>query len=114
MESFFKRYGTKTVFIGRFIALLPALVPNALAGMAKMRWRVFLFYNFTGSAVYATLYILLGYFLGKRWEFLQAWLGPTAIYLILQGIVLIVLAVIFRHFLYNLWVRLFFAKRKRK
>ncbi len=114
MEHFFKRYGAKTVFIARFIALLPALVPNVLAGMAKMRWRVFLFYNLTGSAVYATLYILLGYFLGKRWAFLRAWLGPTAIYLILQGIVVIILAVIFRGFLYNLWVGLFFAKRKRK
>jgi len=114
MELFFKRYGAKTVFIARFIALLPALIPNVLAGMAKMRWRVFLFYNLTGSAIYVTLYILLGYLLGRQWEFLQTWLGPTAIYLILQGIVLIILIVIFRHFLYNLWVRLFFAKRKRK
>ena len=114
MEHFFKRYGAKTVFIARFIALLPALIPNVLAGMAEMRWRLFLFYNFMGSAVYTTLYILLGYFLGKRWNFLEAWLGPTAIYLILQGILLTVLAVVFRHFLYNLWARFFSAKRKRK
>src|ERR1700679_296951 len=59
MNHFFKRYGAKTVFIARFIAFLPALIPNVLAGMAKMRWRVFLFYNFTGSVVYAALYILL-------------------------------------------------------
>jgi membrane protein DedA with SNARE-associated domain len=111
MEHYFKRYGAKTVFIARFIALLPPLVPNVLAGMAKMRWRVFLFYNFTGSAVYATVYILLGYFFGKYWEFLETWLGPTAIYLILQGIVLIVLAVMFRRFLYNLWLRIFFGKQ---
>ena len=113
MERYFKRYGAKTVFIARFIALLPALVPNVLAGMTKMRWRVFLFYNLTGSAVYSTLYVLLGYFFGKRWVLLEEWLGPTAIYLILQGILLMVLAVIFRRFIYHLCARLFFAKRKR-
>jgi membrane-associated protein len=107
MERFFKRYGAKTVFIARFIALLPALIPNVLAGMAKMRWRIFLFYNLTGSVVYASLYILLGYLLGQHWKFLQAWLGPTAIYLMVQGIVVIVLAVIFRRFLYRLLARIF-------
>jgi membrane protein DedA with SNARE-associated domain len=114
MEHFFKRYGAKTVFIARFIAMLPALIPNVLAGMAEMRWGVFLFYNLTGSAVYSALYILLGYLLGQHWNFLEAWLGPTAIYLIIQGIVLIILGVIFRRFICDLWVRIFCAKRKRK
>jgi membrane protein DedA with SNARE-associated domain len=107
MEHFFKIYGAKTIFIARFIALLPALIPNVLAGMAKMRWRVFLFYNLTGSVVYITLYILLGYLLGQHWSFLRSWLGPTAIYLILQGIVLVILIVLFRRFLYRLLVRIF-------
>ena len=112
MGNYFKRYGAKTVFLARFIALLPPLIPNVLAGVANMRWRVFLFYNFTGSVVYATLYILLGYYFGKQWEALEAWLGPTAIYLILQGIVLIVLAVVFRGFIYRFWARFFPGKRK--
>ena len=112
MDHFFKRYGAKTIFIARFIALLPPLVPNVLAGMAKMQWRVFLFYNLTGSAVYVTLYLLLGYFFGKYWTFLENWLGPTAIYLILQGILLLVFVVIFWRFFYNLWARFLFGKRK--
>ena len=114
MKRFFKRYGPKTIFIARFIALLPPLVPNVLAGVAKMRWRTFLFYNLTGSAVYATLYILLGYYFGKQWVFLEAWLGPTAIYLILQVIVLIVLVVIIRRFIYRLWVKIFLKKQNEK
>ncbi len=107
MDRFFKRYGAKTVFIARFVALLPPLIPNVLAGMAKMRWRIFLFYNLAGSAVYAALYILLGYLLGQHWAFLRSWLGPTAIYVILQGLVLVVLLVIFRRFLYRLLARIF-------
>ena len=96
-EHFFERHGAKTVFIARFIFLFPPVVVNLLAGMSKMSWRTFLFYNLTGSAAYATTYTLLGYFFGKKWKLLEAWLGPVPLYVILAGIALIVVGVIFRH-----------------
>ena len=52
-EQFFKRHGAKTVFIARFIFLFPPVVVNLLAGLSKMSWRTFLFYNLTGSAAYS-------------------------------------------------------------
>jgi len=113
-ERFFKRHGAKAVFIARFIALFPPVVANLLAGMSKIPWHIFLFFNLTGSAVYATSYILLGYFFGKKWKLLQAWLGPTVLYLILTGIVLIVLGVMFRHPLTRFSGRIFSKKHKRK
>jgi membrane protein DedA with SNARE-associated domain len=106
-ERFFKSHGAKAVFIARFIALFPPVAANVLAGMSKMRWRVFLFYNLTGSVAYTTSYILIGYFFGKQWKLLKAWLGPTALYLILAGIALIVLGVVFRRSLSKLLARLF-------
>ncbi len=112
MKHFFKRSGAKAVFIARFIPLLPSLIPNLLAGMAKMRWGIFLFYNFTGSVVYVVGFILLGYFLGKQWKLLEAWLGPGTIYLILGGIVLAALLEISRRFFYNRSGRFFSWKRK--
>ncbi len=96
-EQFFKRHGAKAVFIARFIALFPPVAANLMAGMAKMPWRVFLFFNLTGSAAYAVSYILIGYFFGKKWKQLEAWLGPTTLYLILAWIALAVLGVVFRH-----------------
>jgi hypothetical protein len=36
-------------------------------------------------------------FFGEEWKFVEAWLGPTWLYLILSGITVIVLGVIFRH-----------------
>jgi membrane protein DedA with SNARE-associated domain len=111
---FFKRHGAKAVFIARFIPLFPPVAANLLAGMAKMPWRIFYFYNLMGSAVYAISYTLIGYFFGKKWKLLQAWLGPTALYLILAGITLITLGVIFRPYLSELLARLFPKKRKRK
>jgi membrane protein DedA with SNARE-associated domain len=113
-ERFFKRHGAKAVFIARFIPLFPPVAANLLAGMAKMPWRIFYFYNLMGSAVYAISYTLIGYFFGKKWKLLQAWLGPTALYLILAGITLIALGVIFRPYLSELLARLFPKKRKRK
>ena len=113
-ERLFKRHGDKTVFIARFIFLFPPVVVNLLAGMSKMPWRVFLFYNFTGSAAYATTYTLIGYFFGKKWKLIEAWLGPTALYLILAGIALIVLGVIFRKSFSEFLPRLFSKNRKRK
>jgi membrane protein DedA with SNARE-associated domain len=112
-ERLFKRYGAKVVFITRFIALFPPVVANLLAGTTTMPWKVFLFYNLTGSAAYAVTYILIGFFLGKKWKLLEAWLGPTASYLILAGIGLIVLGVLFRHFLSMFFSYLFSNKGKK-
>jgi membrane protein DedA with SNARE-associated domain len=113
-ERFFKRHGAKTVFIARFIFLFPPVMANLLAGMSKMQWRTFLFYNLTGSAAYSTTYILIGYFFGKKWKLLEAWLGPTALYLILTLLVIVVLGVIFRHSLSGFLARLFPKNRQQK
>jgi len=113
-ERFFKRHGAKTVFIARFVFLFPPVAANLLAGMSKMQWRTFLFYNLTGSAAYTTTYILIGYFFGKKWKLLEARLGPTALYLILAGLVVVVFAVIFRHSVSGYWTRLFPKKQQQK
>jgi membrane protein DedA with SNARE-associated domain len=111
-EQFFKRHGAKTVFIARFIFLFPPVVANLLAGMSKMSWRTFLFYNLIGSAAYSITYILLGYFFGKQWKRLEAWLGPTTLYLIFAAIILILLGVLFRNALSSFWVRRFSKTRR--
>jgi membrane-associated protein len=113
-ERVFKRHGVKTVFIARFIALFPPVAANLLAGIAKIPWRIFLFYNLTGSAAYATGYILIGYFLGNKWKRLEAWLSPAALYLVLAGIALIVLGVIFRRSLSGFRARFALQQRKRE
>ena len=86
--------------------MFPPVAANLLAGIAKMPWRIYLFYNLTGSAAYTTSYILIGYFFGKKWKQIEAWFGPTALYLILVSIVLIVLGVLLRHSLSKFTVRL--------
>ncbi len=48
-ESFLRRRGGPAVFLGRFTALLRALVPSA-AGMAGLPFRTFLLWNAVGGA----------------------------------------------------------------
>lgn len=63
-EKFFAKYGDKTVFFGRFVAILRAWAAF-LAGVNQMRWRTFLIYNAAGGILWATIFGLLGYYAGR-------------------------------------------------
>jgi membrane protein DedA with SNARE-associated domain len=64
-RDFFRRYGAKTVFIGRFIALLRTWAA-VLAGVGSMRYGVFMFYNALGGTTWALLFGTLGYLFGRN------------------------------------------------
>lgn len=66
-ERFFAEHGDKTVFLGRFIAVLRAWAAF-LAGVNQMHWRTFLVYNAAGAILWATIYGLLGYFAGRIFQ----------------------------------------------
>jgi len=63
-ERFFARHGNKTVFFGRFISVLRAWAAF-LAGVNSMPWRTFLIYNAAGGIIWATIYGLIGFYLGR-------------------------------------------------
>ena len=63
-ERFFTKHGNKTVFFGRFIAILRAWAAF-LAGVNRMRWSTFLVYNAAGGIVWATIFGCLGFFAGR-------------------------------------------------
>jgi membrane protein DedA with SNARE-associated domain len=109
-ERFFKRHGDKTVFLARFIPVIPSAVATLLEGTTTLSWPNYLWLNLAGSAAYTTVYIMLGYFLGKKWQLLQAWLGPTALYATMAAIALIFLGIVFRKALLR-YVARFSSKR---
>jgi membrane protein DedA with SNARE-associated domain len=63
-EQFFVKHGDKTVFFGRFVAVLRAWAAF-LAGVNKMRWWKFLLYNAAGGITWATLMGTLAYVAGR-------------------------------------------------
>jgi membrane protein DedA with SNARE-associated domain len=65
-EPFFQRHGAKAVFLGRWVAGL-RIAAAWLAGINRMDWKRFMFWNGLGGIAWATSVGLLAY-----------WLGPTA------------------------------------
>jgi membrane protein DedA with SNARE-associated domain len=62
--KFFEKHGDKTVFFGRFVAVLRAW-SAFLAGINHMQWRKFLIYNAAGGILWAIVYGTLGYVAGR-------------------------------------------------
>ena len=62
-ERFFAKHGGKTVFIGRFVAVL-RVTSAWIAGLSHMHWWRFLAWNAAGGIVWATLVALVSYYLG--------------------------------------------------
>jgi membrane protein DedA with SNARE-associated domain len=74
-EKFFEKYGVWAIFWGRFIFASLAAPINLLAGISKMRFAKFLVADIFGQAVWATIYLTLGYFLGPK---VAGWLEGLA------------------------------------
>ncbi|HLG86360.1 MAG TPA: DedA family protein [Alphaproteobacteria bacterium] len=64
-QYLFLRYGAEVVFFGRFVVLLRTFAAF-LAGANCMRWRRFLVFNIAGGVMWAAIYGLGGYYLGKE------------------------------------------------
>lgn len=91
-EKFFARHGGKSVFIGRFIPGVKAVVPG-VAGIYAMDYRFFSLINVTSAFVWAAAHLLPG-------MLLSAWLesmGLSLEWIFLVGALLLVVLFIFVH-----------------
>jgi membrane-associated protein len=91
-EPFFARHGPKAVFLGRWITGL-RITSAWLAGVNRMAWPTFLFWNALGGIAWATSVALLAYFLGRGAERIVhlAGLGGAAAVVIAAAIAWLVL-----------------------
>jgi undecaprenyl-diphosphatase len=87
-RRFFERHGPRTVFIGRFIALLRTWAA-VLAGTARMPYGTFMLYNALGAVCWATLFGTLGYVFGRNLPQLEHYIGQAS----LAGVLLVALVV---------------------
>jgi membrane protein DedA with SNARE-associated domain len=84
VDAALHKHGGKAVFVGRFTALLRALMPS-MAGMSGMRYRTFLLWNASGGIIWGGGCVILG------WAFASA-LNTVSTYLTWVPIVVIVVA----------------------
>ncbi|MFZ0769188.1 MAG: DedA family protein [Acidimicrobiales bacterium] len=84
-----RRRGSIYVFVGRFTALLRAIMPG-LAGMSPMSYRRFLVANASGALVWGVSYTLLGYFAGSALDSIErysGWAGAAVLILVVAFVV---------------------------
>src|SRR3989442_3655254 len=87
-RGFFERHGPKTVFIGRFIALLRTWVA-VLAGTARMPYGSFMLYNALGGVCWSVIFGTLGFVFGRNLPRLEHYIGQAS----LAGALLVALVV---------------------
>lgn len=93
IHAFFDRHGAKTVFIGRFVALLRTWAAF-FAGVACMPYGLFMAYNAVGGVAWAMLFGAVGYLFGHNLPRLERYIGQASLAAVLL-VVVVVLAVIF-------------------
>lgn len=97
-EKYFKKHGGKTIFIARFTSFLRALAALT-AGICRMDYKQFFWYDLAGAAIWTVVISLLGYFLGGNWPYLSKIIDRigTGIFIVL--VVVIVAGILVRRFL---------------
>ncbi len=66
-EAYYTKQGAFALIMGRFVPIVRTFAP-IFAGVVKMDFKRFAFYNITGGILWACSLTLLGYFLGLRFH----------------------------------------------
>ncbi len=66
-EAYYNKQGAFALIMGRFVPIVRTFAP-IFAGVVKLDFKRFAFFNIIGAILWITSLTLLGYFLGRRFE----------------------------------------------
>jgi len=87
-ESYFERYGPRTIVIARFVPIVRTFAP-VMAGVARMDYWTFLKFNVLGGVLWGVGLTTLGYYLGQV-EFVKSNLEPVLLAIVALSVLPIV------------------------
>ncbi len=85
-EAFYEKHGGKTIIIARFIPIIRTFAPM-VAGMGKMSRQRFMVFNVIGGVLWGAGVILLGYWIGSKVPWVEHFITPIILAVIVISIV---------------------------
>jgi len=73
-EAWFEKHGSKAVFFGRMIPIFRSLI-SIPAGVERMPLLKFTLLTTAGSAIWNTIFVLAGFYLGANWHIVEDYAG---------------------------------------
>lgn len=74
-KDFYDRHGFLAIVLARFIPIIRTFAP-IVAGVVRMRYRVFVVYNIAGALLWASGVTFLGFYLGEKIPGVETYLTP--------------------------------------
>lgn len=87
---FFEKHGNKTITLARFVPIVRTFAP-IMAGVGKMKYKIFLFWNILGGFFWTGIMVFAGYFLGNSVKNIDKFILPIVIFIIFISVVPIAL-----------------------
>lgn len=87
IEVFFKKYGSASVFIGRLLPGFRHFI-SLPAGLAKMDFKLFLFYTSLGAIIWTSILSFTGYFIGENQDLIIKYIKEISLGLLISCIFL--------------------------
>ncbi|MEK7643437.1 MAG: VTT domain-containing protein [Patescibacteria group bacterium] len=84
-ERFYEKHGPKTIILARFMPIIRTFAP-VIAGVGKMKYPTFLFYNVIGGVLWGVGMPVLGYFLGSMIPGIDKYLLPIILAIVVISV----------------------------
>jgi membrane-associated protein len=81
-QRYFEEHGTKTIILARFVPIVRTFAP-IVAGVGRMHYRTFVTFNVIGGLLWAVGVTSLGYALGETFPWIEDYLLPVVLVIIL-------------------------------
>lgn len=84
-QTFFARYGSKTLVLARFIPVIRTIAPT-MAGVGRMRYAKFLAFSILAAVLWGIGLPLTGYFLGSAIPGIDRYIIPIVLLIIIVSV----------------------------